>query len=199
MSTWHIVVGANAVIMAAYLAISWIIFSGLRRTGQVSSNKLAFATSLIFLSCGVHHGSHAVHMLLPTFGIDDAQALALREAWHWPSAWWDVASAGIAAYYLALRGSYGRLLEGPAMFDDYRARERRALEIHDNIVQGLTAVKWSLEAGQPEAAHQSADRTLEQAQKIIGELLDNHPDAAELGPGSLRRDMPAPPMPSGAS
>ena len=94
---------------------------------------------------------------------------------------------------------YFRVLEGPAMFEDYRARERRALEIHDNIVQGLTAVKWSLEAGQPDAAHQAADRTLEQAQKIIGELLDNHPDAAELGPGSLRREMATPPMPTGAS
>ena len=199
MSTWQVVAASNGVIMVAYFCISWIIFRGLRQTHQVSSNRLALATALIFMSCGVHHGSHAVHMILPSLGVQDATALALREGWHWPSATWDVISAMIGIWYFTLRGSYGRVLDGPDLFEDYDARERRALEIHDNIVQGLTAVKWSLEAGRTDAAHQAADRTLEQAQKIIGELLDSHPDSNELGPGSLRRDAAAPPIPRPAS
>ena len=70
-------------------------------------------------------------------------------------------------------------------------RERRALEIHDNLVQGLTAIHWALEAGAYEQAKDATRSTLAQAQAIIGDLLGDDPAGSTFAPGSLRRDAPA--------
>jgi len=70
-------------------------------------------------------------------------------------------------------------------------RERRALEIHDNLVQGLTAIHWALEAGAYEQAKDATRSTLAQAQGIIGDLLGDDPAESAFAPGSLRRDAPA--------
>ena len=70
-------------------------------------------------------------------------------------------------------------------------RERRALEIHDNLVQGLTAIHWALEAGAYEQAKDTTRATLAQAQAIIGDLLGDDPAAGAFAPGSLRRGAPA--------
>jgi signal transduction histidine kinase len=192
---WQVVTGANFLVMLAYFGISGVVLKGLIATNQLKTNPLAVATSLIFMTCAVHHGSHAVHMLLPSFGVQDAQALAMREAWHWPTAGWDIFSAIVAFYYLSLRHAYGALLgKSPGMFADFKDRERQALEIHDNIVQGLTAVRWSLDAGRPDQAREASERTLAHAQAMMAELLDEHPDGGKFGPGSLRRDEAASPL-----
>ena len=65
--------------------------------------------------------------------------------------------------------------------------ERRALELHDNIVQGLTAIHWALEAQDYDRARTATRETLEYAQKMIGDQLDE--DA--FAPGTLRRDSGA--------
>ena len=70
-------------------------------------------------------------------------------------------------------------------------RERRALEIHDNLVQGLTAIHWALEAGAYEQAKDATRSTLAQAQAIIGDLLGDDPAAHAFAPGSLRRESAA--------
>ena len=70
-------------------------------------------------------------------------------------------------------------------------RERQALEIHDNLVQGLTAIHWALEAGAYEQAKDATRSTLAQAQAIIGDLLGDDPGESAFAPGSLRRDAPA--------
>ena len=46
---------------------------------------------------------------------------------------------------------------------ELEARERQALEIHDNLVQGLTAIHWALEAGAYEQAKEATRTTLAQA------------------------------------
>jgi hypothetical protein len=71
------------------------------------------------------------------------------------------------------------------------ARERHALEIHDNLVQGLTAIHWALEAGSVEQARELTAATLAQAQGMIGDLLQDHPDGHAFAPGALRRELPA--------
>jgi hypothetical protein len=71
---------------------------------------------------------------------------------------------------------------------DRALRERQALEIHDNIVQGLAAIGWALEAGMVEEARALTEETLAQAEQIVGRLLEDHPDGEAFGPGSLRRD-----------
>lgn len=185
--TWQLVTAANLVIAAAYLTISFIILRGLTTSGQLRNNRLGLATGLIFLTCAVHHGSHSVHMLVPTFGIDDAQAMAMREAWHWPTLVWDIFGAGVALFYLSLRSSYGGLLATTSMFEDLKARERQAFEINDNIVQGLARVKWALETERRGDADRAADETLEQAQRMITDLLVTHNGDKPIAPGDLRR------------
>ena len=66
-------------------------------------------------------------------------------------------------------------------------RERQALDIHDNVVQGLTQVNWALEAGAYDVAREAARTALADAQEMVGGLLEDHPDGRAFGPGSLRR------------
>jgi hypothetical protein len=189
--TWEISAAANAVIGVAYLVIAYIILGGLIRTNQLTSNKLGLATGLIFLTCGVHHGTHSFRMLLPTFGIHDQQALDLRASWHWPSVAWDIVGAAVALYYLSLRGSYASVLRGAQLFEDMKVRERQALEINDNIVQGLSVAKYALDQGQDEKSQKAVEETLKKARLIITELLDEEDSEVALGPGELKRHRPA--------
>ena len=189
--TWEISTAANLVIGIAYLAISYIIIGGLIRTNQLTSNKLGLATGLIFLTCGVHHGTHSIHMLLPSFGVQDQAALDLRNAWHWPSVTWDLVGAAVAVWYFSLRGSYASVLRGAQLFEDMKVRERQALEINDNIVQGLSVAKYALDQGHDDRSKAAVEDTLKSAREIITELLGERDSEVELGPGELRRKRPA--------
>jgi diguanylate cyclase (GGDEF)-like protein/PAS domain S-box-containing protein len=121
--TWQAVAILNAVIATAYLVIFWLILRGLWRTQQVTSNVLGLATAMIFFTCGVHHGSHALHLVAPMFGLDEVRGLALRQAFGWQMVVWDGVGAVVAIFYLSLRRSYGRLLRSPQMFEDADRRE----------------------------------------------------------------------------
>ena len=189
--TWEISAAANAVIGIAYLVIAYIIIGGLVRTNQLTSNKLGLATGLIFLTCGVHHGTYSFHMLIPLFGIHDQQALDLRASWHWPSVAWDIVGAAVALYYLSLRGSYASVLRGAQLFEDMKVRERQALEINDNIVQGLSVAKYALDQGRDQQSKAAVEETLKKARTIITELLGEEESEVALGPGELRRARPA--------
>ena len=50
-------------------------------------------------------------------------------------------------------------------------RQHQALEIHDNVVQGLATVVYALEAGDEKLANETASETLENAKDLIGRLL----------------------------
>jgi hypothetical protein len=183
---WEVITTANIAISVAYFCIAYIIFRGLRATGQLGTNKLASATALIFFTCAVHHGSHAVHMLLPSFGVDDPKALALRDAWHWQTAAWDIFGAAVAIFYLSLRGSYASVLRGAQMFEDFKVRERQALEINDNIVQGLAVARMALESGHDEQTRVAIEDTLRRSQALISDLLGTD-EIGAISPGDLRR------------
>jgi hypothetical protein len=189
--TWQISTAANLVIGGAYLAIAYIIFSGLIKTGQLTANRLGLATGLIFLTCGIHHGGHSVHMLLPSFGVEDQAALDLRNAWHWPAVTWDIIGAVVAVFYLSLRGSYASVLRGAALFEDMKVRERQALEINDNIVQGLSVAKYALDQGEDAKSRAAVEDTLRKSREIITELLGEEDSEIELKAGELRRQRPA--------
>jgi hypothetical protein len=74
-------------------------------------------------------------------------------------------------------------------------RQRQALELHDNIVQGLVAIHWALEAGDVEQARAATSATLAKAQQIIGGLVA---DELAFVPGSLRRGGGTAPFGGGA-
>lgn len=182
----------NVVVVAVHLAISLTILRGLLQAGRLWSNPLMLATSAIFFASAVHHGSHPVHALLPTFGVDDRDAAATRIAFdEWHTSIWDVLTAGIGVWYLMLRNRFPALARGSALFEDLRTRERQALEIHDNVVQGLAEAQLAFDVGRPQQARQAVDRTLAAARQIITDLLGEPGSDIELGPGDLRRSAPA--------
>ena len=191
MQTWQVVTIANLVVAFAYFAIAYIILSGLVKTDQLRSNKLGLATGLIFVTCGVHHGAHSVHMLLPEFGLDKQHGLAMRAGWDWHVAVWDLLTAAVGVYYLSLRGSYASVLRGAQMFEDLKVRQRQALEINDNIVQGLTVAKYELDRGEDQHSREAIEETLRKARALITELLGERNSEVELGPGDLRRKSKA--------
>ena len=183
--TWQIGMVANAVIGVAYLCIAAAIVLPLARSNQLRTNPLGAATAAIFFTCAVHHGSHAVHMLLPAF-VEDEQGLSMRAAWGWPLATWDIVGALVAVYYWTLRRNYGALMEGAALFEDLRKREQQALELNDSVLQGLVVSKMALDLNDTARATAALDTSIASASRIITNLL-----GSEHFSISLLRSAPA--------
>ena len=74
-----------------------------------------------------------------------------------------------------------------------QARSQEALEINDNIVQGLAVARYAVQAGRSELAADALETTLTDARAMIGDLLDQLPRDAVARPGALRRRSPAEP------
>ena len=81
-----------------------------------------------------------------------------------------------------------RLREARAEIARREVSERAAIDVNDNIVQGLAVAKYSLEQGSTRQSRAAIERTLEEAREIIDSLLSD----AHLEPGKLRRGSPAP-------
>lgn len=178
--SWQVGLTANAVIALAYLLITLAIVVPLARSQQLRTNPLGAATAAIFFTCAVHHGTHSVHMLLPSWGIDDPQGLAMREAWSWPLATWDVVGAVVALYYWSLRRNYSSLMQGAKLFDDLRQREQQALELNDSVLQGLVVAKMALDLDQPERAQQALNSSIDSASRMITDLLGSEHHSLKL-------------------
>jgi signal transduction histidine kinase len=72
---------------------------------------------------------------------------------------------------------------------DSDLRRKQAMEISDNIVQGLTVAKMALELDKTEESHAALEQTLHKARGIISELLRGEQET--IGPGELVREHPA--------
>jgi hypothetical protein len=179
---WIVGLAATSVITVAYVGIAVTIVVPLVRSRQLTKNKLGAATAAIFLTCAVHHGVHALQLLAPGVGVDLASRIALRDAWGWELALTDVVGAAVAAYYFGLRRTYGSLMQGAQLFDDLRRRERQALEINDNVLQGLVVAKMALEMDRSDTAVAALDTSIAAASRMISELLatEDRPVAAGL-------------------
>lgn len=182
MSSWEIGMICNAIIMVAYLLITLAIVVPLAKSHQLRSNPLGAATGAIFFTCSIHHGAHALHMLLPAFGLGDEQGLAMRTAWSWPLAIWDVIGALTAIYYWSLRRTYSSLMHGAQLFADLRARESQALELNDTVLQGLVVAKMALDLNETEKSQEALTASIAAASRIITDLLGTSGD----GPGLVR-------------
>jgi signal transduction histidine kinase len=195
--SWQVGLVANAVIAVAYFLITLAIVVPLARSHQLRTNPLGAATAAIFLTCAVHHGAHSVHMLLPSLGLADAQGLAMRDAWGWPLATWDVVGAVVAAYYWSLRRQYSPLMQGAKLFEDLRQREQQALELNDSVLQGLVVAKLALDLDQPERAQRALSASIDSASRMITDLLgsDHHSlKVLRSEPAAVQRE----PEPEGA-
>ncbi len=74
---------------------------------------------------------------------------------------------------------------------DAEIRRRQALDLNDNLLQGITSTLYSLEAGAVGLARDAAEQTLAAARDMITSLLGVGPGEA-LDPGELVRERPAP-------
>jgi len=180
MESWQIGLIGNTVIMVAYLLITLAIVVPLARSHQLRTNPLGAATGAIFFTCSIHHGAHALHMVLPSLGFTDPQGLAMRAAWGWPLAIWDVIGALVAAYYWTLRRNYSSLMHGAQLFEDLRARERQALELNDSVLQGLVVAKMALDLNQPDRSQEALTSSISAASRIITDLLGRGQEGMNL-------------------
>jgi hypothetical protein len=171
----------------AYLAIAGSVVVPLVRSRQLVTNKLGTATAAIFLTCALHHGLHCVDLAWPDLGDEPVRgatpgAGTVRDAWGWGLDVVDLVGAAVAAYYFGLRRTYGSLMQGAQLFVDLRRRERQALEINDNVLQGLVVAKMALELDQRETAVAALDTSITAASRMISSLLatDDRPVSAGL-------------------
>jgi hypothetical protein len=195
MGSWQVGLVGNAVIMAAYLGICLAIVVPLARSHQLRTNPLGGATAAIFFTCAVHHGAHSLHMLLPSLGFDDPQGLAMRSAWGWPLASWDVVGAIVAVYYWTLRRNYGSLMQGAQLFEDLRQREQQALELNDTVLQGLVVAKMALDLDKPVKANEALTASIGSASRIITGLLGSQHHSLDLlrsVPAAVAAEEPEP-------
>ena len=70
-------------------------------------------------------------------------------------------------------------------------RQRQALDVNENIVQGLTVAKYELERGQDDRSRAAIEETLRKSRVLITDLLGERGSEVELGPGDLRRSESA--------
>ena len=70
-------------------------------------------------------------------------------------------------------------------------RRQQALEINDNIVQGLAVAKYAIDLDQSDRARKAVEGTLAAARRIISDLVDELGEDMQLGPGTLTRDRAA--------
>jgi len=183
-----------AVISLAYLAISWTILGGVLRSNQLRTNPLAVATGLIFFSCGVGHFLHGSHAFLAYVGFHDGGAAVGRQLFSGWEMWgWEIFTGAVAVWYWSLRHRFPALLRGTALFEDMRQRQREALQINDNIVQGLAKAKLNFELGRTNEGMAEIEATLKASRTIISSLVG--PPASEkqapLESDLLRRTEPA--------
>ncbi|MBB2948517.1 PAS domain S-box-containing protein [Actinoplanes lutulentus] len=142
--------GGNLIIMVAYMAIMMAIVVPVNRAGQLRTNKLAVATAMIFFSCAVGHGLHA---LMTIRGAGHGHSSA---SWLWATAIWDAVTAMIGIYYWTLRRGYAVLLGPGAIYVDPWGQHR------------LDEASAREQAAVNEAAHQQA---------ILATVVDHIDDA----------------------
>lgn len=189
MTWWLVSLAGNSVVAISYACIAFFIGRGLSATGQWRRNRLASATFLIFTSCSLGHFVHAQHILVGTsagHGADPRGMLAT-----WPGALVEVVTAAIAVYYLTLRNRYGILLAGHRLFEDFDERQRTALEVHDDVIQGLVSAKLALDLGDVAEASRVIDHAMGNSRRVVDKLMAPVSASGGVRAGSLRRRSPA--------
>lgn len=107
----------------------------------------------------------------------------------WRRALFALVSASVAAF--VIQATITALLDETARRGELeRTLARlRAHEIHDDIVQGLTAAQLGLQLERADVAAEGVATALASAQRVVRELITD--GVPEVEPGTLRRDRPA--------
>lgn len=137
---WILSLVMNTVVAICFAIIAYTVFDGLKRSGQLRTNLLGTATAAMFASCAISHESHAFHMLMPFFGIEQAEGLAMRRSVVWHLDLVDAVTMGVAIWYLTQRPKFKSLLDGGELFADLQRRyndQTRALENKGRVADVL--------------------------------------------------------------
>jgi len=188
---WMVTAAANAVMVVVYALISIEMVAAIVRGHQLRTNPLLTATAAVFITCTLGHGLHLTHVLGSVDGTASSVAAARAEFGDVRLWTWDAFTAVVAVWFYTLRSRFAIVYRGAALCEDMAKREQQALEIHDNVVQGLVEAKMELDMGHRDEGRAAIDRTLEAARNIITGLLGPQGSEVELGPGELRREAAA--------
>lgn len=151
-----------------------------------------FGLAIAFV--GVHHGLASTIDRSSVFN----HAAALNHPWKWAAIHGLFVLGASAANVYAWRMNEEAASETErfrSRLDEAERRRLSALQINDDIVQGLAVVSLALSLGEEERAREEVDRTLASAKGIITELLGD--PAGGVAPGSLRRSTPVSTPPDG--
>jgi hypothetical protein len=184
MGTWTVTAIANAIVSLAYFSIALLIGRGLVGGGEWRRNRLALNTAGIFFTCAVGHGIHLFHLVVADHGHDGVRA-ALGT---WPMALVDGATAVVAVAFLVQRMAADRgAATGNQMYEDLRERRQTALDLNDDVIQGIVTAKLALELGDPEEARISLERTLGSSRELVRQFFEPLGAVEHVKPGDLRR------------
>lgn len=195
LEAWMVTAAANFVMVVVYALVSISMIRAIIDGRQLRSNPLLTATAAIFVTCTLGHGAHLAHALVATAGVwggtDLTPAQAVRaEFGDMRLLVWDAITAVVAVYFYTLRSRFAIVYKGAALCEDMEKRERQALEMHDNIVQGLAQAKMALDLGEREEGYRAIDTTLAASRRIMTEVLGREGSGIDLGPGDIRRHEP---------
>lgn len=189
---WMLTAAANFVMVVVYALVAVSMIRAIIDGRQLRSNPLLTATAAIFVTCTLGHGSHLAHALIATAGVwggtELTPAQAVRaEFGDLRLLVWDVITAVVAVYFFTLRSRFAIVYKGAALCEDMEKREQQALELHDNVVQGLAQAKMALDLGRRDEGYQAIESTLAASRRIMTEVLGRPGSGIELGPGDIRR------------
>jgi len=148
-----------------------------------------FLLAIAFVA--LHHGVMGV---ISPRGVYD-HASAWNNPWKWAGIHAFFVLAASVAYLVSWRMTEVERDRAETYLLEIREgelRQRQALEINDNVVQGLAIAKYALDAGDEQKAYEAVARTLTSARGIISDLLGGE-DSGQLGPGDLVRGEAANP------
>lgn len=188
MEAWWIGLAANAVISVAFLAVAAVLLTNAVKTHHVRNNPLGVATTILYITCGGGHVVHTLQLLDVPLGYATAAGIAIQAEYaNNPHMWIiDILTAIAGVSYWLMRRRFPALVSGAAVYEDLRERQRRALEINDNVVQGLVRAKMALELDRQDEGDAAVAETLGKARHIITDLLGTE----TLDAGGLRRQTP---------
>jgi CheY-like chemotaxis protein len=89
--------------------------------------------------------------------------------------------------FVELKRAEAEFARARAELELRRAARRQALELNDNVLQGLAIAKYALAAGNATQVAQAIEQTLANVRQIVDHLVGSE----GLRAGDLRRDRPA--------
>lgn len=139
------------------------------RRGQLTNNPLAWFLPLVMLCVGMRGIAATL-----TFARNWAWAKAVSQETLWEIVVPNMALVAVFLTYLAARALYLHRTEmalGAHDFPDKVTATRKAIELHDGVLQDLVKARWSLGIGREKEAMEHIDAAAIGTQVLIGQKL----------------------------